>query len=155
LRTEGLNLCNTQIRVYYLDDANYINERAYEGGATWVNGSLRSHNFQAAPFSQLAASVAGESPATLKISVYFQQEDGYLQELQFNRTWAKSTRALPIATLGSSLSAIGGTPSVPDWQWVYYQDPSLKMQGTITESSTAPWKQSKSFPVLSTPKSLD
>ena len=65
----GLPLNLTQIRVYYLDDANYICERAYEGGTSWVNGSLRTYNFQAAPFSQLTASIASDNNANLRIRV--------------------------------------------------------------------------------------
>jgi len=131
----------TQIRVYYLDNANFICERAYEGGATWVDGSLRTYNFQAAPFSQLAASIAGDNNANLRLRVYFQQADGRLQELQLNGTWGRSTRTLPIATLGSALSAFGGLASLPDQWWLYYQDPSLKMQETLCPTSTAPWVQ--------------
>jgi hypothetical protein len=122
-----LNLCNTQIRVYYLDSGNFICERAYMGGATWVDGSHRTYNFQAAPFSQLAASIAGDNNANLRIRIYFQQADGRLQELQLNGTWSKSARVLPVATLGSALSAFGGLASAPDWWWVYYQDPALKV----------------------------
>jgi len=134
----GVPLNLTQIRVYYLDDANYICERAYDG-SSWGNGGLRAYNFQAAPFSQLAASITVDNNSSVRFRVYFQQVDGHLQELQLNGTWSKSPRPLPVATLGSSLSALGGLPSYPDVWWLYFQDPSLKMSEVLCDSSTAAW----------------
>jgi hypothetical protein len=101
-----------------------------------VDGSLRSYSFQAASFSKLGASMDGDNDANLRIRIYFQQADGRLQELQLSGRWSKSTRTMPIAATGSALSGFGGLASAPDSWWLYYQDPSLKIQEIISSTST-------------------
>ncbi|KZS89086.1 fucose-specific lectin [Sistotremastrum niveocremeum HHB9708] len=108
-----------QIRVYYLDDHNVIQEYAFNNG--WAKGStLPSSNVY--PISSLAAVSWSDDP---HIRVYYQQADNNIQEIAFDKGWHNGSTlsagfpgtAITATTLGDGASSLR----------VYYQEPDLKL----------------------------
>ncbi|KAI5810735.1 hypothetical protein BZA77DRAFT_163126 [Pyronema omphalodes] len=114
----------TQIRVYFIDNNNKICERIYEGGAagSWHDGTLSvSHDFKAAPYSQLSC-IGYEENDTLR--VYYQDTSNKLREIYFDGSrWKDGDNSLPTATPGSSISANAHKGRAV--RWIYYQDTSM------------------------------
>ena len=117
----------------------------YNGGDRWEDGSLGFYGFEAAPFSQLAASSVGNNDRDVRIRVYFQDTDRRIQELVLNNTWSKTSTSLPVAFAGSSLSSVTGMPDYPNRWWIYFQDPSLNLVEWWARNGTG-WRQGGHFP---------
>jgi Fungal fucose-specific lectin len=117
----------------------------YNGRDQWEDGSLCFYRFEAAPFSQLAASSVGNNDRDVKIRVYFQDTNLHIQELVLNNTWSKTSTPFPVAFAGSSLSSATGMPRYPNRWWIYFQDLSLNLVEWWTKNGTG-WRQGGHFP---------
>jgi len=109
-----------QIRLYYLDNANVVQEFVFSSG--WSKGATLPST-SVSPITSLAAVTWGSGP---EIRVYYQRQDSSIQEIAFSSGWSlgnqfKNTAGYP----GTSLSAVlsNGNPSIR----VYYQAQDLTL----------------------------
>jgi len=110
-----------QIRVYYLDNNNRLRERAYDSGRGWYEGALNGHNFQVAPYSQIAAAFL---PGTSSLRVYAQLENNTIQEFGWDGNgWSRQTN-IGAALPGSSIAVTAFRTSQLSIR-VYLQDTNL------------------------------
>jgi hypothetical protein len=103
-----------QIRVYYLDNANNIQEYVYSHG--WSKGSTLPST-SVFPNTSLAAVTWGNGP---QIRIYYQRQDASIQEIVFSSGWSLVHHfSNTTGYLGSGLAAvlINNSPSLR----VYYQ----------------------------------
>jgi hypothetical protein len=120
-------------------------ERVYNGREQWEDGSLCFYGFEAAPFSQLAASSISDNDRDVRIHVYFQDTNLRIQELVLDNTWSKTRTPFPVAFARSSLSSVAGMPGYPNRWWIYFQDPSLNLVEWWARNGTV-WRQGEHFP---------
>jgi hypothetical protein len=100
-----------QVRVYTLDEENYIHESAWSTlNPSWVTTYLPGDRRQTAQDSKLAAR-CWFSDGLLSVRLYYQGDDGYIHEAAYsNRSWTGglSTKPsdFPLARQGSALSVV-------------------------------------------------
>ncbi|KAH6617482.1 hypothetical protein F5144DRAFT_551927 [Chaetomium tenue] len=114
----------TEIRVYYLSEDSHLVERCYSGGAAgeWFDGALTQAQFQAAPYSQVAA--VPFSLDNSDIRVYYQDSENNVVEAVLDpgsETWGAGVLDLPTAIPGTSISAVSSVNRPDQRVWVYYQ----------------------------------
>ncbi|TFK60782.1 fucose-specific lectin [Pluteus cervinus] len=114
----------TQIRVYYIDESNVLQEYVYNNG--WSKGStLPSPNIS--PTTSLSAVTWGPSSSE-QVRVYYQKQDNTVQEVVYSSGWSLGNsfgdQANPGTGLGAILATdINNTPSLR----VYWQAKDLTL----------------------------
>ncbi|KAI1409910.1 kinase-like domain-containing protein [Hypoxylon sp. FL1857] len=91
------------IRVYYLDENNFIRERAWDPILQWTDGALNECNIKAASFSELAVTSWGDG----NIILCYQDDDRTIRILHGwapRSEWRRGS-TLKIAPVGSPLAA--------------------------------------------------
>lgn len=91
-----------QIRLYYLNSDNEIQEHAYDNSTGWSIGSLSGEGIRAVDTSRLAAIKYGDN---LEIRLYFQVSGGVIQEYTWNGSWSIS-QSLQVGITGTGLAAL-------------------------------------------------
>ncbi|TGO28133.1 hypothetical protein BPAE_0032g00760 [Botrytis paeoniae] len=119
-RVSAIGLPGEQIRAYFLNKENYIQERIWDASLKWVDGTLNELKIKAAPFSQLAvASWENEN-----IVLYYQTEDRNINVLHgwvSNRLWKRGAKVTKAAH-GSVLSVVGFNHYGSQSLRLYYED---------------------------------
>jgi len=119
----------SQIRVYYLDNNNIIQERCWQGSGSWTTGALGQSRIQADPDSKIAATV-WNGP---NIRIYYQKpNDPAIHEHCWGSSGWTAGSTLPAACTGSSLAAINWDGHIR----VYYQATDLQLREHCWDSGS-------------------
>ncbi|KAF9534930.1 hypothetical protein CPB83DRAFT_222362 [Crepidotus variabilis] len=104
-----------RIRIYFVNEANLLEEWAQDNYGGWMKGALTDKKVQIAPYSKISA-VYWDS----KIRVYIQSQDQTIQEwaIDFGGYWYPASSLNPTPTGSKLIDTAGSTYSVGYLPWI-------------------------------------
>ncbi|KAK2756738.1 hypothetical protein FQN54_005184 [Arachnomyces sp. PD_36] len=143
-----------QIRMYYLNEKNWLQEFSFTAGVGWYHGRLTELRIQVAHFSRIAAVWLADGP---KMRVYIQGKrpsSNAIEEYAYNHSrfqaWAKEN-TLAVALRGSSIAAIRWGESITNIS-VFYQDSLLRVREyRVGDGGRSVWYDGNFGPIVAPP----
>ncbi|KAH8678222.1 fucose-specific lectin [Xylariales sp. PMI_506] len=135
----------SNIRVYFLNNNNYLQESAYDSGSGWYSGALSSKSFAVAPYSSVGATYISNTA----LRVYAQLPDNTIQEFLYDSSssgWLKGS-SLGQALPGTDIAVISNRASSTLSIRVYFQDASLNVIEKAYDNGKGWYTGSLTFPV--------